>query len=157
MGVVGEFGKFIGMGEQWREEDLASKRRETELRLDSTVSRYAALDAGARGALAAGLARQQGTKLGAKQRVAFSNSGVDATVGTAADVIAETAMLTELDANTIRNNAAREAWGHKRTADKQTQEADFARDEPQRKMVGRIFATIGQSANVVGSAVKTFG
>jgi len=62
---------------------------------------------------AIGRRRAQGSLLGARQRLALSNSGIDAEVGTAADVQASNEVLTELDAMTLKNNAAREAWGFK--------------------------------------------
>lgn len=153
MGVVSEAAKFLAVS-QTDDEDQDSRRREKELRLDQGASGFLALDAQQRGEAAAGLAAMSGTRLGARQRVAYTTAGVDASVGTAADVIAETAMTSELDRNTIRNNAAREAWGHKRTAEKLGKEADLARDEPNRKVLGRVLAVTGAAANVVGSAAK---
>lgn len=75
------------------------------------------VDALRRGSIAAGFQRMQGSALVAKQRVAYSNSGVDATVGTPADVAAGSLAFNEFDALTLENNAAREALGHKRTID----------------------------------------
>lgn len=46
------------------------------------------------------------------QRAGFAASGVDIGFGSAVDAQADAAFLGELDALTIRNNAAREAWGY---------------------------------------------
>lgn len=45
------------------------------------------------------------------QRAGFAASNIDAGFGSAVDVQADAAVLGELDALTIRSNAAREAWG----------------------------------------------
>ncbi len=63
--------------------------------------------------IAEGKVRMLGGKTAAAQNVAYANSGVDASTGTAAAVQANTAAQTELDAQTVKNNAAREAWGFK--------------------------------------------
>ena len=112
-GVVGMFGATAEMGAKMREE-ADNFNALTESIRDEERS---AVDANQRGAVLAGLARMRGSKLASQQQVAFAAGGVDSSVGTAADVIAETALMTELDADTISNNAAREAWGHKKTVD----------------------------------------
>lgn len=50
------------------------------------------------------------------QRAGFAAANIDVGFGSAVDVQADSAMLGELDALTIRTNAAREAWGYKVTA-----------------------------------------
>lgn len=86
------------------------------------LSQYASEDATNRGATAAGLARGEASKLSAEQKVAYVNSGVDSSIGTAANVQAGTAAGGEYDAMVASNNAAREAWGHDQvTANLKTQ------------------------------------
>jgi hypothetical protein len=46
------------------------------------------------------------------QRVGFAAGNIDVSTGSAVDVQADAAYLGELDALTIRTNAAREAWGY---------------------------------------------
>ncbi|MHC8321202.1 virion core protein, T7 gp14 family [Pseudomonas sp. GB2N2] len=46
------------------------------------------------------------------QRAGFAANGIDVNSGTAANIQDDTAQLGELDALTIKNNAAREAWGY---------------------------------------------
>jgi hypothetical protein len=90
----------------------------SELQKSAFRSRSDAADALSRGGIAEGQRRMQGSQLLAKQRVAYANSGIEATVGTPADVAASTSLFNEFDAMTIQNNAAREALGHKRTAER---------------------------------------
>lgn len=61
------------------------------------------------------------------QRTGFAASGVDVGYGSAVDVQADTAFLGELDALTIRNNAAREAWGFKVQATDLRKRAEITR------------------------------
>lgn len=154
MGMIGEVAKLVGMTEQYNAEDRASRQRERELRSDKTVAEFSSADTLVRGVQDAGLVREDGSKQRAAQFVAYSNSGVDATVGTAADVQAYTAATAEHDARTASNNAVRDAWGLRRTAAKLGREADAARDEPQSKTTGRVLGSLGQSSKVVGEGMK---
>lgn len=55
--------------------------------------------------------RQKLRKIQGEQRVGFAASGVSLASGSPADVLTDTAVLGELDALTIRDNAARRAFG----------------------------------------------
>ena len=55
--------------------------------------------------------RQQTRQLQGRQVAALAASGVDTQSGSALDIIGDTAALGEIDALTIRDNAAREAHG----------------------------------------------
>lgn len=70
---------------------------------------------------------RQGTKqiVGAS-RAALAAQGVDVNSGSALDVQASEMALGELDALTIRNNAAREAWGYQVDALNSRQAAKMA-------------------------------
>lgn len=74
------------------------------------------------GDLQAGKLRMEGSKVVAAQRVAFGASGVDATKGTPADLATSSQLMSELDAQTAINNAARGALGHTQTAAQINQE-----------------------------------
>ncbi len=65
-----------------------------------------------RGAQKEGILRTEGTRAIAESRAGAAQSPIDATSGTAANVLAEKRAFSELDALTARSNAAREAWGH---------------------------------------------
>ena len=85
-----------------------------QARLNTELANAAAADALQRGAADAGQMRQAGAQLAARQAVAYANSGVDASVGTAANVQASAAAQAELEAKTLENNAMREAFGYKK-------------------------------------------
>lgn len=83
------------------------------------------------------------------QRVGFAASNIDVGYGSAVDVQADAAMLGELDALTIRGNAAREAWGFKMQSEDLRARGKLAREE------GVAYAEAGrvqQSASRWGAA-----
>lgn len=69
-----------------------------------------AADARYRGEMDAGQSDVRTGLLAGTQRAAFAASGVDATYGSAAGILADTSELGALDAFTIRQNATREAY-----------------------------------------------
>jgi hypothetical protein len=70
-------------------------------------------DALQRGGKAAAEHMRRTAELQGSQRAAYAGQGVDVSAGSAADVISDTATLGARDAETIRQNAYREAWGHR--------------------------------------------
>lgn len=84
--------------------------------LNQQAAEVGAGDALDRGAQAAGQARMAGSQLIAKQKVGYAAAGVDVQSGSALDAMADARMLSELDAQKLRNNAAREALGYKMKA-----------------------------------------
>jgi hypothetical protein len=81
-----------------------------------------------------GAEQESGFRMGVRsmvgsQRAGFAAGNIDVAYGSAADVQADATMLGELDALTIRTNAAREAWGFKVQADDLRKRAKIARKE----------------------------
>lgn len=101
-----------------------------------------------RGAGEAALARKQARRLAAHQGLAFRGAGVDATTGTAADLQLETEALGELDAQTIENNAAIEAFGFKKHGMDFNRQAGLSSSRRNREMAGTI---IGSASNIAGA------
>ena len=66
--------------------------------------------------------RAQTRQLQGRQTAALAASGVDVASGSALDVISDTAAVGEIDALTIRDNAAREAWQRRMQAQEFTQQ-----------------------------------
>lgn len=90
---------------------------------NATILDQAAGDAEVRGEQAAGVERMKGTQLIGKEHAAYAASGIDANAGSTQDVYAGTRAMSELDAQTIRNNAAREAWGYRTQATSERERA----------------------------------
>jgi len=122
-----------------------------ELYRSAQLEDAAAADTLRQGALLAGLKRMQGSKLVAKQRLAYGASGVDAGVGTPAGVMAETSAIAELDAQTLQNNAVREAWGHTEIGRKYRVQAKQLSDTAASRTLGTFLGMGGTLASTAGS------
>ena len=79
---------------------------------NARIADWQASDALERGRIDEGRQRRQIERVIGAQRAGFGMQGVDVNRGSALDVQADSAYLGELDAITIRNNAAKEAWGY---------------------------------------------
>lgn len=98
------------------EDDKALQQNFLQLNRAALREDALAADTLRRGSFVAGLKRMQGTATIAAQKVAYEASGVDSTTGTAAQVAASTRLVSELDAQTLENNAVRAALGHQEAA-----------------------------------------
>lgn len=96
---------------------------------NASVAELQSQDAIARGAEEEQRFRTQVRSAVGAQRVGFAASNIDASYGSALDVQADAATLGELDALTIRGNAAREAWGFKVNAEDSRRRGDISRKE----------------------------
>ena len=86
-----------------------------------------ARDALGRGAEAASRQRAVTRGVIGTQRAGYAGQNVDVGVGSAIDVQADAALLGELDAQTLIQNAEREAWGYKVEGADRRMAADVAR------------------------------
>lgn len=86
-----------------------------------------AADAIARGDVDANGVIRQGKIVGGAQAAAYGASGLDTSQGSPAAVMANDRALSALDAITIKNNAAREAWGYSTEAAGYTAQGQWAR------------------------------
>lgn len=93
------------------------------------VADLQAQDAVARGGLDESRFRQGIRQVVGSQRAGFAAGNVDVGFGSTVDVQADSAFLGELDALTIRTNAAREAWGYKVQSEDQRRRAEILRKE----------------------------
>lgn len=84
---------------------------------NAQIAEIQAQDAIARGKIEEKKARRVTEQVIGAQRVGLAAQGVDVNRGSALDVQADAAYLGELDVLTIRNNAAKEAWGFRTQAD----------------------------------------
>jgi hypothetical protein len=120
---------------------------------NAQVAALQALDAVGRGAEEESRFRTQIRSAIAAQRVGFAAGNIDVSYGSAVDVQADAAFLGELDALTIRTNAAREAWGYNVQGEDLRRRAAIMRQE------GRNLAEMGrigaQATRVQGQTAAT--
>lgn len=100
---------------------------------NARFKRLEADDAIRRGDLAAGDVRRDAAAVRGAQRVAAAGQGVDVNSGTVAALQDETDAVGELDAQTVKNNAWREAWGLKAKADDYERQGRMATLESKNK------------------------
>lgn len=93
-----------------------------------------------------GRSSQAFRKLVGRQRAALAAQGISLTEGSAQDIIQETQDISELDALTIKNNAAREALGFR------TQARQFGLRGRQEERAGQI----GAAESLVTGGLKLF-
>lgn len=82
-------------------------------RANATMAGYQAEDAMRRGGEEANLAARQAERLRGTQVASLASNGLDISSGSALSILEDTTFFGEQDVQTIRNNAAREAWGFK--------------------------------------------
>lgn len=144
MGVWGAVIQGVLSVDSGIQQGIADKKQADR---NTAMAEEAAADAVRRGGREAAGARMAGSAAAAQQAVAYDASGVDSTVGTAANVQAGTKAQAELQALTIENNAAREAWGYRKHGlDFQTQ-AGLNASRRNREMVGTVLGTAGNVAS----------
>jgi len=91
-------------------------------RNNAQIAEWQAQDAVTRGAKAEQTQRLKAAQLKGSQRAAFAARGVALDEGSPLAILQDTDYMGEMDALTIRDNAAREAWGHR------TQGANYSGD-----------------------------
>jgi len=112
------------------------------------------VDALRQGATEAGRIRMGGSALEGQQRIAFAMGGVDATSGTAAQTIASSRLMSELDVSTSLNNARRQALGHRITQDNLTKQAEAEVRNFKTRQAKRTGDLVAAGASVVGEAIS---
>lgn len=114
-------------------------------KVNAGISRQAARDALERGSLEADEQRKQTQQVIGSQRTAYAANGIDVNTGTAGQVQNDTAALGELDALTIMNNAAREAYGYEVQAIDQRQQGRLAKYQGKMNAIGSILGGAEQA------------
>jgi len=92
---------------------VGAQAQADQARAQAKVSGYLAKDAIERGRREEQATRERVRRALGMQRAAFGASGGVVDVGSALDVLEDTAYFGELDILTVRSNAAREAWYHR--------------------------------------------
>lgn len=101
-------------------ENAANKYNSEIQARNAEVSNLQAADAVERGDLAAKQHLQQVEKLKGEQRAMMGASGFVVDQGSSMDVLLDTTKYGALDAMTIKNNSAREAWAYRNQANDYT-------------------------------------
>lgn len=139
MGATAAIGmQFAGAGFSAMAQRSAGKAQQQLANYNAQVAEMQAADAIERGRESEGRHRTSVRGLVGTQRAALAASGVDVNDGSALDIQADTAAMGEMDALTIRLNAAREAWGYRTQATDYRARGEIAKNEGNMKAVGTI-------------------
>ncbi len=109
-------GTAIGAYGQYRNARASSQAAQYQAQVaqnNHRISEQYAQDALDRGKQEEAAHRAKVDRIKGAQLAALAASGVDISDGTALDLLADTAEMGELDAQIIRNNAEREAYGYR--------------------------------------------
>lgn len=117
---------------------------------NARFARLAARDALARGSAEAGQARMAGSEVASAQTVAQAAAGVDPSVGSAAELSAQSKAMAELDADALQVNAAREAWGLRVQANNLDAQGRQAKKAAKYGVAGSILGGISGAASAFG-------
>lgn len=98
--------------------------------------------------------RREISQLQGRQKAAMAANGVDLTFGSPLDTIVDTAVLGELDALTVRRNAAREAYDYEVEGVNRRAGARLDRMNAKSATTGSYLAAAG---TVLGGAGKAYG
>lgn len=119
---------------------------------NARIAQIKADDARNRGQVAADRVRAQAGQDMATQRTAFAGNNVRVDQGSAASIVADTAYIGELDAMTIENNAAREAFGFESDAFNSEFEADRYDTMADMQPTATLLAGAGRAGSLYYSA-----
>ncbi len=110
------------------------------------IARQAEADALARGELEASRVRSAGVREMAKAKATMLAQGQHAEGAGLQDLLLGMALNIETDAETVRNNAAREAWGLRNQADTARFEGAVAAKRAEQEMLGSLLGGAGGAA-----------
>lgn len=140
----------ISTGMQIDAAGKAAKESEEQQRRNAALARAQAVDALQRGGQAAGQRIRMGRRL--RANALAQSIGPDGAVSYGKMNAAEASLLgTEMDATTIRANAAREAWGFESEAEERSRQAKRTREAGFMSSLSTGIAGGGQIAGQLGN------
>ena len=151
--AIGQAGSYIQAYGQWEEGEQNARAAQR----NRFLSELSAGDALQRGEQDAGRLRMAATQAIGAQKVAAGASGVDTDSKSTLDIMSDTRLVSELDAQTIRNNAAREAWGYKVQGMAYGDQARQARARAQREVTGTLLGGFARTLSSVSSIAGVGG
>jgi hypothetical protein len=134
----------------------ASRYNAQVAEMNAVLSQRRAKDASERGAKAEQQKRMEIAALQGRQRAAMAANGVDVNYGSALDTLIDTAYLGELDALTIRRNAAREAYDFEVDAVNGRADAGLSRANADSAMAGGYLNAAGTVLGGASSAYRGY-
>lgn len=155
--VASTVGGFFGAGTQKANLRGQAAVAEANARIYDTNAHLAELSAQSvleQGQRQVGTLTMKAGQLKSKQRTALAANGVDVGEGNAAEILASTDIMKEIDTNTLTANAARSAWGYRTSAiNMQTQASNSRIDAMSKRAMGSaINPGMSAATSLLGSA-----
>ena len=155
IGLVGSAVSAVGQMQQAKAQAAAANYNAKVSDINAQISQRRAQDALERGADEEQRQRLKTQQILGQQRAAMAANGVDIGWGSPLDTMVDTATMGELDALTIRQNAARENYDYRVQAMNGEADAELKRGEAKSALQGGSLAAMGTLIGGVGSAFKT--
>jgi hypothetical protein len=114
------------------------------------MAQQAAGDAVARSAVTSFRAQMRGAAQVGEQRSTLASTGADVNAGSAFQVQQDTRLMTQMDEDIIRNNAAREAYGYNVKAQEEGQQGAYAMQTARNQELGSFIGGIGKVVGIAG-------
>lgn len=124
--------------------------------MNASISEKRAKDAILRGQEEEQQQRQKTAQIIGQQRAAMAANGVDLSFGSPLDTLVDTAYMGELDALTIRKNAAREDYDYRVQAANGTANANLSRMNAKSSLTGGYLGAAGTVLTGVSGAFKDY-
>lgn len=105
--VIASVGAVVGAVGQYR----AGQENKSIARRNAELGRMRAVDSEKRGVEESQQVREEFERIKGSQKVGFATQNISLDVGNPQEVLEDTKRIAELEVNTIKNNAALEAWG----------------------------------------------
>ena len=154
---IGGVGQAFGAYYQAQGQKTALKLQARMAEINAQIAQGQARDALMRGERQEQGSRMQAAQLKSSQRAAMAASGIDLGSETSAAILTSTDYLSEMEANTIKANALREAWGYRMEAVGRRGEAGMARATARGiSPVGEGLTSLLTSASSVAGNYATF-
>jgi hypothetical protein len=125
---------------------MAARYNQKIAEFNREVANIQAMDALRRGRRAAKMHMTGVGQLVGSQRASLAAQGQDLSDGTAREILRQTAHFGAIDAQTIRNNAAREAWGYRVQGVGFRAQGDLATYEGILGATGTVLGGVGRAA-----------
>ena len=126
----------------------AGKAESEVSRRNQQLADIAAADALARGAADEQQSRRTFAQIAGEQVSLAGASGLEVNTGSPALLLEDTAMLAELEALTIRNNAQREAWGYEQRSTQFGFESSLALAAGRNAAIGSVGSGVARGVGI---------
>lgn len=156
IGIASTLVGAAGQMQQAKSQAAASEYNAKVADMNATLSERRAKDALERGQKEEQRKLMEVSQLQGRQQAAAAANGVDTSWGSPLDTMVDTATMGHLDALTIRQNSAREAYDYRVQGVNAKSDATLKRMEAKSAITGGYLAAAGTVLTGAGNAYKSY-